>query len=74
MGLNEASQRLRRELLNMAFRHEGLATDLERAAEQLPASQAVHLVRMAAFLQGDAERLIAMAEQVRTGVISASGP
>jgi hypothetical protein len=29
---------------------------------------------MAAFLQGDAERLIAMAEQVRTGVISASDP
>ncbi|MDF3934668.1 hypothetical protein [Pseudomonas citronellolis] len=75
MGLNDAGQRLRRELLNMAFRHEGLATDLSRSAGQLPASQAEHLVRMAAFLQRDAERLIAIAEQVRGGSISvADGP
>lgn len=70
MGLNSSSQQLRRELLNMAFRHEGLAVDLERAATQLPKSQAEHLLRMANFLQEDAERLIGIAEQVRNGVIS----
>lgn len=69
MGLNSASQLLRRELLNMAFRHEGLAVDLERAAVQLSGAQAEHLRKAAVFLQEDAERLIGIAEQVRAGTI-----
>ena len=70
MSLNTSSQQLRRELLNMAFRHEGLAVDLERTAAHLPGSQGEHLLKMANFLQEDAERLIAIAELVRSGVIS----
>ncbi|MCY1368072.1 hypothetical protein D9M69_550330 [compost metagenome] len=74
MGLNRPTQRLRRELLDLAFRQEALASKLAHIAEALPADQGLQLLELLAGVYADADQLKALAEEVKQGQVSRLKP
>ncbi|MDA8483627.1 hypothetical protein NNO07_11140 [Pseudomonas resinovorans] len=70
MGLNRTTQRLRRELLDLACHQEALASKLTHIAETLPAAQSLLLLELLAEVYADVDHLKALAEEVRQGQVS----
>lgn len=71
MGLNRPTQQLRRELLDMAYRHETAAIDLINAAELPPDARFLALMKVVGQLHADCDALRALADRVRDGNIAA---
>lgn len=74
MGLNRPTQRLRRELLDLAYHQEALAGKLVHIAESLPGRQGLPLLELLAEVHADADQLKALAEEVRQGQVSRLKP
>lgn len=74
MGMNRPTQRLRRELLDLAYRQEALASKLAHIAETLPAVQGLSLLELLAEIYTDADQLKALAEEVKQGQVSRLKP
>jgi len=74
MGLSRATQRLRRELLDLAYHQEALASKLVHIAETLPGRQGLPLLELLAEVYADADQLKALAEEVKQGQVQRLKP
>lgn len=74
MGLTRPTQRLRRELLDLAHHQEALAGKLVHVAEALPGRQGLPLLELLAEVYADADQLKALAEEVKGGRITRLKP
>lgn len=70
MGQNRPTQRLRRELLDLALHQEELATNLVRIAETLPDGPGLLMLELLTQVYADADHLAALADEVRQGQVS----
>lgn len=74
MGLNRPTQQLRRELLDMASRQEELAGKICRIAESLDSQLGLALLTLLQDAFSDADKLKALAEEVKTGQVIRQKP
>ncbi|MCY1306488.1 hypothetical protein D9M69_544320 [compost metagenome] len=74
MGLNRPTQRLRRELLDLAHHQEALASKLALIAETLSTAQGLPLLELLAEIYADADQLKALSEEVKQGQVSRLKP
>lgn len=74
MGLNRPTQRLRRELLDLAYHQEALAVKLVHIVETLPGGQDLPLLELLAEIYADADQIKALADEVRQGKTSRLKP
>lgn len=70
MGQNRPTQRLRRELLDLAHHQEDLAIQLVRIAEALPDGPGLLMLELLTQVYADADHLTALADEVRQGQVS----
>ncbi|WP_422402530.1 hypothetical protein [Pseudomonas sp. GZD-209] len=74
MGQNRPTQRLRRELLDLACHQEALAGKLAHIAEALPGRQGLPLLELLAEIHADADQLKTLADEVKQGRVSRLKP
>ncbi|HCF2499753.1 TPA: hypothetical protein NIC38_004012 [Pseudomonas aeruginosa] len=74
MGLNRPSQNLRSDLQSMSCNGENLAIELLKIAEQTDDKTAFRLLRLLERIFVDADRLKALADEVRAGQIIRKRP
>lgn len=74
MGQNRPTQRLRRELLDLAYHQEALAGKLVHIAEALPGRLGLPLLELLAEIHADADQLKSLSDEVKQGQVSRLKP
>jgi hypothetical protein len=74
MPLTKPNQDLRRELKGVAFNLEQSCIDLGRLAQRIDGADGMALMELVGKIYEDADRLVALADQVKAGQIMRAKP